>query len=135
MYIDVIFRNKSKMTNRLYSYFTSEDIEVGMRVIVPFGKSNINKLALVVRINDNPKKDIEYKKIISVVDLNPIVTQESIDIAFFMVDRYLSDYSSAFQTILPPGNFEELKEYFIANEKLKDEDEDLYNILKDKKEY
>lgn len=135
MYIDVIFRNKSKMTNRLYSYFTSEDVEVGMRVIVPFGKSNINKLALVVRINDNPKKDIEYKKIISVVDLNPIVTQESIDIAFFMVDRYLSDYSSAFQTILPPGNFEELKEYFIANEKLKDEDEGLYNILKDKKEY
>ena len=60
MYIDVIFRNKSKMTNRLYSYYSSEDVEVGMRVIVPFGKSNINKLALVVRINDNPRKDIDY---------------------------------------------------------------------------
>ena len=74
MYIDVIFRNKSKMTNRLYSYYSSEDVEVGMRVIVPFGKSNINKLALVVKINDNPRKDIDYKEIISVVDLNPIVT-------------------------------------------------------------
>lgn len=135
MYIDVIFRNKSKMTNRLYSYYSSEDVEVGMRVIVPFGKSNINKLALVVRINDNPRKDIDYKEIISVVDLNPIVTQESIDIAFFMVDKYLSDYSSAFQTILPPGNFEELKEYFTANDKLLNVDEDLYNILKTKKEY
>lgn len=135
MYIDVIFRNKSKMTNRLYSYYSSEDVEVGMRVIVPFGKSNINKLALVVRINDNPKRDIDYKEIISVVDLNPIVTQESIDIAFFMVDKYLSDYSSAFQTILPPGNFEELKEYFTANDKLLNVDEDLYNILKTKKEY
>lgn len=135
MYIDVIFRNKSKMTNRLYSYYSNEDVEVGMRVIVPFGKSNINKLALVVRINDNPKKDIDYKEIISVVDLNPIVTQESIDIAFFMVDKYLSDYSSAFQTILPPGNFEELKEYFTANDKLLNVDEDLYNILKTKKEY
>ncbi|MDU2384133.1 MAG: primosomal protein N', partial [Finegoldia magna] len=135
MYIDVIFRNKSKMTNRLYSYYSSEDVEVGMRVIVPFGKSNINKLALVVRINDNPKQDIDYKEIISVVDLNPIVTQESIDIAFFMVDKYLSDYSSAFQTILPPGNFEELKEYFTANDKLENVDEDLYNILKTKKEY
>ncbi|MDU2640218.1 MAG: DEAD/DEAH box helicase family protein, partial [Finegoldia magna] len=135
MYIDVIFRNKSKMTNRLYSYYSSEDVEVGMRVIVPFGKSNINKLALVVRINDNPKQDIDYKEIISVVDLNPIVTQESIDIAFFMVDKYLSDYSSAFQTILPPGNFEELKEYFTANDKLQNVDGDLYNILKTKKEY
>ncbi|MDU5069499.1 MAG: primosomal protein N' [Finegoldia magna] len=135
MYIDVIFRNKSKMTNRLYSYYSSEDVEIGMRVIVPFGKSNINKLALVVRINDNPKKDIDYKEIISVVDLNPIVTQESIDMAFFMVDKYLSDYSSAFQTILPPGNFEELKEYFTANDKLLNVDEDLYNILKTKKEY
>ena len=118
MYIDVIFRNKSKMTNRLYSYYSNEDVEVGMRVIVPFGKSNINKLALVVRINDNPKRDIDYKEIISVIDLDPIVTQESIDMAFFMVDKYLSDYSSAFQTILPPGNFEELKEYFTANDKL-----------------
>lgn len=35
MYIDVIFRNKSKMTNRLYSYYSSEDVEIGMRVIVP----------------------------------------------------------------------------------------------------
>ena len=135
MYIDVIFRNKSKMTNRLYSYYSSEDVEVGMRVIVPFGKSNINKLALVVRINDNPRKDIDYKEIISVVDLNPIVTQESIDIAFFMVGKYLSDYSSAFQTILPPGNFEELKEYFTANDKLRNVDEGLYNTLKTKKEY
>ena len=135
MYIDVIFRNKSKMTNRLYSYHSNEEVEVGMRVIVPFGKSNINKLALVVRVNENPNQDIDYKEIISVVDLNPIVTQESIDIAFFMIDKYLSDYSSAFQTILPPGNFEELKEYFVANDKLKNVDEDLYNILKIKKEY
>ena len=29
MYIDVIFRNKSKMTNRLYSYYSSEGVEVG----------------------------------------------------------------------------------------------------------
>ena len=123
MYIDVIFRNKSKMTNRLYSYHSNEEVEVGMRVIVPFGKSNINKLALVVRVNENPYQDIDYKEIISVVDLNPIVTQESIDIAFFMIDKYLSDYSSAFQTILPPGNFEELKEYFVANDKLKNVDE------------
>ncbi|MFQ9981006.1 MAG: primosomal protein N' [Finegoldia magna] len=135
MYIDVIFRNKSKMTNRLYSYHSNEEVEIGMRVIVPFGKSNINKLALVVRINENPNQDIDYKEIISVVDLNPIVTQESIDIAFFMIDKYLSDYSSAFQTILPPGNFEELKEYFVANDKLNNVDEDLYNILKTKKEY
>lgn len=52
-----------------------------------------------------------------------------------MIDKYLSDYSSAFQTILPPGNFEELKEYFVANDKLNNVDEDLYNILKTKKEY
>lgn len=135
MYIDVIFKNKSKMTNRLYSYFSSEDVEVGCRVIVPFGKSNINKLALVVKVNEKPMKDINYKEIISVVDINPIVTQESIDTAFFMVDKYLSDYSSAFQTILPPGNFEELKEYFHANENLKKIDEFLFDILKDKKEY
>lgn len=135
MYIDVIFKNKSKMTNRLYSYFASEDVEVGCRVIVPFGKSNINKLGLVVKVNEKPMKDINYKEIISVVDINPIVTQESIDTAFFMVDKYLSDYSSAFQTILPPGNFEELKEYFKANENLKKIDESLFDILKDKKEY
>ncbi len=135
MYIDVIFKNKSKMTNRLYSYHCEEDVEVGMRVIVPFGKSDIPKLALIVKSSDNGKEDINYKEIISVVDVNPIVTQESIDLAFYMVDRYLSDYSSAFQTILPPGNFEELKEFFIANEKLKFVDENLYDFLKSEKEY
>ena len=62
MYIDVIFRNKSKMTNRLYSYHSNEEVEVGMRVIVPFGKSNINKLALVVRVNETLIKILIIKK-------------------------------------------------------------------------
>ncbi|MDY6064785.1 MAG: primosomal protein N' [Finegoldia sp.] len=135
MYIDVSLKNKSKMTNQLYTYESDEDLEVGTRVIVPFGKGNVSKMGLVVRTYDKLEKDIETKKVISILDSEALVPKESIDIAFFMVDKYLSDYSSAFQTVLPPGNFEELKETFISDESLSCIDKRLYDFLKDEKTY
>lgn len=111
MFFQVLLKNKTKMTDRLYTYSYDEEIKKGCRVLVPFGKGNKTRMGIVVGI----ERESEYKhikKILKVLDEEPIIDEELISIAFFMVEEYLSDLSNAMQTVLPPGDFTEILEYF-----------------------
>lgn len=120
MYAEIILKNKSKMTNRIYTYKIPEklikDINIGIRVIVPFGKGNNKRMGIITKIKSTTKVK-GLKEIIELLDDIPILDEEQIKLAFFMVDNYLSDLSSAFQTVLPPGNWGDIVEYFYLNDK------------------
>lgn len=51
----------------------------------------------------------------------PIVSQELINIVFYMVRNNISDYSSAINAILPPGSIDKVEEFYINNENGNDE--------------
>ena len=115
MYYQVMIQEKSRISNQLFTYSSKTPLEKGVRVVVPFGRGNRVILGLVVCETLKPE-DYKVKEILDVIDEDPIVDSELIDLAFFMMDEYLSDLSSAFQTILPPGNWQEMTEYFYAVE-------------------
>lgn len=115
-YVDVVIKSNTRMTGMTYTYSVGKnlesDIEIGKRVVVGFGKSNKATLALIVAIKKDFNLDFTTKDIIAVVDSYPIVDSKMLDLANFMVAEYLSDFSSAVATVLPPGNLDNLTEYY-----------------------
>ena len=140
MFAEIILKSKTKMTDRIFTYSIpdtlKENIKVGSRVIVPFGRGNNKRIGIIINLKDSTRLK-KTKDIIELLDEIPIIDQEQIDLAFFMFKNYLSDLSSAFQTVLPPGNWGDIVEYFwmtdnkLDNIKKQDEFYELYIFLKD----
>ncbi|MCF6462703.1 primosomal protein N' [Clostridium sp. Cult1] len=112
-YAQVIIDNKASSTDKPYTYLIDSDmvdlIEVGMRVLIPFGIGNRVIKGIVIKIQDNYEKKYKLKKIIDIIDDKPLISKELIDLSLWMSKKYLSPYIDAFQTVLPPGDFKEVK--------------------------
>lgn len=134
-YAKLVLNTKSRMTDQVYTYKIpmNLDIEVGQRVLVPFGKGNKTSLGLVVEISREVDESISYKEIINEIESYPIVSKELIDLAFYMADKYISDLSSAIKTILPPGDIVKISEFYEST--LEDSDDELLNFLEKPKTF
>lgn len=141
MLYDLILKSKASFLDRMFTYKSKEVIKPGIRVVVPFGRGNEKTIAIVIKENDTNEEDLEYeaKEIIEILDNKPILNKELIDIAFYMVKNNISDYSSAINTVLPPGSIDSVEEYYLINEKNKDGiktiDKQLLDFLKEGKSY
>lgn len=110
MFAQVIIDTKSRVLDRVFTYKIDEDIKVGTRVLVPFGRSNKPSIAVVLNISE--KIDIDeskVKKIIKVLDEEPIIDKKLIDLALWLRNRYISTYNDALRLIFPPGGIKELE--------------------------
>lgn len=134
MYYDVILKSKTSFLDRLFTYEYDEYLEIGTRVIVPFGNANSKNLGIIVAIHEGDI-DFKAKKITEIIDVNPIISNEMVDLAFYMIKNNISDYASAISTILPPGSIDKVKEYYRANESLKKVENDLYVFLNEYKSF
>ena len=92
-------------TDKPFTYKVDEHLKdritVGMRVVVPFGKGNRLIQGFVVRIFDNAKYQGELKKIISVIDLAPVLNEECLKMAEWMARDTFSFRISCMQSMLP----------------------------------
>ena len=111
-YAEVIIDNKSSNTDRPFTYIIEphmvDDVQVGMRVLVPFGRGNKVIKGLVIDICDYAERDYELKSIIDVIDGKPLVSKEMIQLSFWMAKQYMCSYLDALKTVLPPGKHEVL---------------------------
>ena len=89
-----------------YEYYVPEvlidTIRVGCRVFVPFSRSN-RKCEGVVLSVEKSSEDKELKDILSILDSNPVLTPEQIQLALFMRDRYFCTIYDALKAMLPVG--------------------------------
>ncbi|WP_036728933.1 primosomal protein N' [Peptoniphilus mikwangii] len=121
-YASVFIQNSVSKIDDLYLYKCPENlfIEIGMRVIVPFGRGNSTRIALVVKIHDNIEKvNYKLKTIINVIDYEPILEKDLIELGFWMSDRYLTTYSQSFSPIFPPGDVKKIKKIAKINGNIK----------------
>lgn len=131
MLYDVIIRSKSSYLDEIYTYEFEGDIERGCRVIVPFGRGNSQKLGIVISDNVN-NMNIKTKKILKVLDSKSLISDDLINTALYMVKNNISDYSSAFATILPPGSIESITEYYYCEGNIEGE---LFKYLSEPRKY
>lgn len=122
-YAEVIIDNKSSNTDIAYTYKFNPDeidyIEVGMRVVVPFGKGNRLIKGIVIGIRDKIEENgYRIKSIVEVIDEKPLVSKDLIDLSLWMANKYLCTNLSALQAVLPPGDFKEIKTYICPGENI-----------------
>lgn len=116
--------------DKLYSYFLPENfnqvIKPGYRVLVPFGRSNKNRQALVfdvINIEENKefieKENIDLEKIKNiseVLDSEPFIDDDKIQLAYFMKERYFCTFFDAIKVMVPLGTNLKLNyRYFLSN--------------------
>lgn len=100
-----------------YSYSIPEEmnIQVGMRVIVPFGRGNRRSEAIVLSLDDENYADLKF--IERTMDPEPVISEELIRLAAFLRERYFCTFYDAIKAILPAGLWFDTAESFSRTEK------------------
>ena len=103
MYAKVIVEIGVKNVDREFIYIVPDRfrdiIKIGSRVKVSFGKMIIE--GFVLDLFDNYKEDYELKEIIEVIDLEPILNKEMLELGKKIQEYTLCSLISAYQVMLP----------------------------------
>ena len=106
-YAKVIVRNNSIYTDNLFTYeipeFLVNELEVGHRVLVPFGRSNKPTEAFVFEITNAIEEGIKTKEVVDLLDERPIFKVEDLELVRWMKNRYLCTYIDCINLIYPKG--------------------------------
>ena len=100
-YVDVIL---PVPLEGMFTYAVPEGtmVQVGQRVVVPFGRSK-TYVGLVGRVHQTPPEGYEVKAIQQVMDAAPIVTEQQLKLWQWISDYYLSPIGDVYKAALPAG--------------------------------
>ena len=116
-YAKVIVRSNTIHTDNLFTYeipeFLSNDLNIGHRVLVPFGLGNKPIEAFVFEITSTLEENIKLKYIIDILDKDPIFKVEDLELVKWMKNRYLCTYIDCINLIYPKGY--KLNNYKVAS--------------------
>jgi len=86
-----------------YSYWIPEgmDAQVGIRVMVPFGKGNKRTEGIILALEAGLADGL--KSVERLLDETPMITQEMLRLAAFLRERYFCTFYDAIRTMLPAG--------------------------------
>ncbi|MCM1330194.1 MAG: primosomal protein N' [Ruminococcus sp.] len=107
--------------DRRYKYIVPVEMEgklfVGARVIVPFGKGNRKRVAVVIRIDDAANEDLSgFKPINSVIDSEPLLNEEMLGLMMWIRNTTLCTYFEAFKTLIPIGLSVDITRKYVLSE-------------------
>ena len=85
-----------------YAVAAGQTVRVGVRVLVPFGRGK-TYVGLVARVHDEAPQGYEVKAIIDVMDAEPIVTPQQLQLWQWISDYYLSPIGEVYKAALPAG--------------------------------
>lgn len=101
----VIVDVPTMQTDQPYTYAIPKrlesQIQVGMRVIVPFGRGKREVQGFVVGIDQPTEYDGTLKSIIGLMDLVPVVNTELLQLSRWMADQTYTFWISCLYTMLP----------------------------------
>ena len=121
---DIIIEQTAFSFDKPYGYAVPSELEdtvkAGVRVVVPFGKSNTHRQGVVLSVYED-KTDPPYKKIERIIDENPIISQEMLELCKWMHEHCFCTYFDAVKSVLPIGVSFKVQEIFVKGENPFDE--------------
>lgn len=108
-YVKVAVKGVSYHFDIEYSYLLPKKIEndvfIGTRVEVPFGRGNRKTPAIVLYIGNNSelKDDKELKSVAVLLDKKPLINDEALKIIKWLKDTTFCTYYDAVKSVLPAG--------------------------------
>ncbi|MBP1581594.1 MAG: primosomal protein N', partial [Oscillospiraceae bacterium] len=79
-----------------------QEIRPGCRVMVPFGSGNRKRQGLVLELKEE-QLDMALKEVASLVDREPILNQEQLQLLHLLHDRVFCTYYDAMKVLIPSG--------------------------------
>lgn len=102
MYIDVLLEINA-FDDMTFTYNVplnmQKNIELGKRVLVPFGKKELK--GIIINVKDNNESNYEIKDIIEIIDDEPILNKELLELGLYMKDTYLCPLITCYQSMIP----------------------------------
>ncbi len=98
--------------DKAYTYRWPSDLGepiVGVRVLVPFGSGNRRRQGLVLEILEGGL-GAGYKSVHTVIDTEPLLNREMLELAQFMQERTLCPLFDAVRAMLPTGLYMQIKQ-------------------------
>lgn len=107
--------------DRPFDYLVPSDfantLQVGCRVLVPFGKANKKVQGLVSELREETDLPGQLKQVYAQLDAAPIITPELFEVIRFMVDTTFCCFYDAIRCLLPVGkNVQVVERYRLAGE-------------------
>ena len=103
MIAGVLVEISNKNVDRVFEYSVPEtlkkDIQVGIRVLVPFGKQTLE--GFVLEIKDEKTTGKELRDILNVVDSDVVLTEELLLLGKKIQEKTLASLISCYQVMLP----------------------------------
>lgn len=111
----------------------SDKVSAGVRVVVPFGKGSKKRVGLVFEVGE-PEAGMKLKPISAVIDDEPIVSNELLNLCRWLKENTFCTYFDAFRSILPSGLAYTLKSRFernksVSEDELSDDEKTLVKAL------
>lgn len=104
MHAEVIINSNARALNKVFDYKVPEDMEnnihIGSRVFVPFGKSSKLDDGFVIALKDS--SEFECKEIAK-IEKEESLTEDNIILAKLMARKYFCNISDSIKLMLPPG--------------------------------
>ena len=99
-----------------YSYFIPPEMNLapGMRVIVPFGRSNRNSEGVVLSVEEGAAQKL--KPVYQVMDREPVLSQTMLQLAAFLRERYFCTFFEGIHAMLPSGLWYDAREQYALTE-------------------
>ena len=155
MIASVLIEYSVKKLDKTFDYIVPNrlinDIKVGQRVLVPFGRVIVE--GFVMSLNNDKDDSLEYKEISEIVETRFCLNEEMLMLGKKIKETTLSTLISAYQVMLPKGlkaqKKSEIKiktktvvylndkiniEEYISNHKKNTKEIEILNLLKTKKE-
>lgn len=123
----VIVDVPAMQTDQPFTYLIPSKIEqqlsVGMRVAVPFGNGNRHLQGFVLAIGETSEAEIsaqefEWKEILSVLDLKPVLNDELLELADYMKEKTFAFKITCLQTMLPSVMRADYRKYIYITDEL-----------------
>ncbi|AYD40012.1 primosomal protein N' [Clostridium fermenticellae] len=112
-YVGVIINNLSVQLDRIFTYRIPEafleQIDIGYRVKVPFGRSNKLIDAFIVRFYNEYDGENKIKDLKEICEPFPLFDKNDLLIIEEMRKKYLSTYLECIKPFLPAGTFKGMK--------------------------
>lgn len=129
LFVEIITDNSASNLDRLFTYKVSGElsgeVQVGKRVLVPFGRGNKMIKGLIVNVLSECDVCYNLKYVQDILDEKPLISRDLMDLGLWMKEEYLSPYLDAFQPILPPGDYRQINNIV----RLVDSDADTSKLL------
>ena len=115
-YVQVVVSNNSNITDVFYTYgaddtlegdeYSLEDVKIGTKVLIPFGRSKNLKEGYVMEVADEISGEIKFDtlKYIDSIDKEISLNEEMVETSKWMRNQYMSRYMECLKLFLPTGS-------------------------------